>query len=146
MQTINFRTAAVVISRGIITATFADGAINEFNTHWLDRPEYREIAQDKGYGEDFKLYALEHELTHHFVADNLGWRWSWAVHDNIHYPVDAMPEHIAWEEHIVNHLQKLMRTGENDPYNVVQLLGLDRKVQQLREVCDKIDLDNLYSM
>ena len=116
---INFKTAAFTISEGIVTAIFRDGKVNEFNTHWLDRPEYRQIARDHGFGEDWRFYALTHELTHHWLADRLGWEWSWAIHDDEHHALDAMPAHIAWEEHIVNRLQRFIMTGQRDEHGVL---------------------------
>jgi hypothetical protein len=114
-----FKTAAVTISEGIVTAIFNDGTVNEFNTHWLDRPEYRQIALEHGFGDDWRFYAYTHEITHHWVADRLGWEWSWAVHDNVHYEMDKMPAHIAWEEHLVNKLQRFIMTGKPDEHGVL---------------------------
>lgn len=113
-----FRTATVTISEGIVTATFNDGRVNEMNTHWLDLPWYRQIAADHGFGADWRFYAITHELTHHYVADRLAWNWSWAVHDDVHY--DEMPSHIAWEEHIVNKLQRFAMTEQLDEENVLR--------------------------
>lgn len=117
----DFRTAAVTIEEGIVTAIFSDGKVNEFNTHWADRGNYRDIARDMGFRDDWQHYALTHELTHHWVADRLGWNWSWAVHDDIHYEGE-MPAHIAWEEHIVNKLQRLVMSGQEDEHGVLQAL------------------------
>ena len=115
----NFRTAAVTISEGIVTAIFRDGAKNEFNSHWADRGNYRDIARDMGFGEDWQFYALTHEITHHWLADRLAWNWSWAVHDDIHYQGE-MPAHIAWEEHMVNKLQRFVMTNKPDEHGVLQ--------------------------
>lgn len=114
-----FKTANVTISEGIVTAVFKDGKTNEFNTHWLDRPEYRQIALKHGFSEDWRFYAYTHELTHHWLADRLGWEWSWAIHDNQDHPIDGMPAHIAWEEHIVNRLQRFLMTGKRDEHGVL---------------------------
>ena len=120
MIEVNFRTAAVTISEGIVTAIFADGKVNEFNLHWADKPDYRQIASEIGYKDNWMRYGIEHELCHHFIADKLGWKWSWAVHDDIHYPLGTnWPDHIAWEEHLVNSFQKFYKTDKLDEYNVL---------------------------
>lgn len=120
MQKINFRTAAVTIHEGIVTAIFDDGKRNEMNTNWLDLPWYRQIAKDHGFGDDWQYYALTHELTHHWLADRLAWNWSWAIHDDDHHEMDQMPSHIAWEEHIVNKLQRFIMQDKLDDENVLR--------------------------
>jgi hypothetical protein len=95
-----------------------------------------------GYGGDTDRYALEHELAHHFIADNLGWSYSWSVHKNEQHEA-PWPDHIAWEEHLVNSFQKYSRTGEHDEYNVLHLVLGERlgpKAGEFQRLC-KLALD-----
>lgn len=134
MSEYKFRTATVRLSAGVITATFPDGYVNEMNTHWLNTPEYRDIARWAGYGDQWRLYALEHELTHHWLADRMGWNYSYSLREN---PPTPWPQHVAWEEHLVNALQRLAVTGEQDPYRVPNLIWgdhLERVVEEWRTV------------
>ena len=128
-----FRTARVEIADGVVTATFSDGKRNEFQLSAMaGDEEYLRIARWAGYGDDWQRYGLEHELTHHWLADRLAWRWSWSLHDDLPQP---WPEHIAWEEHIVNQLQRQMMTGQSDEFCVLQGLfgdGLDEVIDALR--------------
>ena len=126
MITINFRTAAVTIHEGIVTAIFDDGKTNEMNTNWLDLPWYRQIAKDHGFHEDWQYYAITHELTHHWLADRLAWNWSWAIHGDEHYEIGSMPAHIAWEEHLVNKLQRYALTDKLDDENVLYSVFRDQ--------------------
>lgn len=130
---IRFRTASVQIGERDIIATFKDGAINRFCFVIMgDDEEYRAIARWAGYGDDWKRYAIEHELTHHWLADRLGWEWSWSLHDN---PPQPWPAHVAWEEHIVNRLQRLARAGGPDEFGVLDALfgrGLSAALEDLR--------------
>lgn len=101
-----------------IVATFSDGAINTFDLGALrDDAEYKEIAAWAGYADAWQSYGIEHELTHHWLATRLGWPWSWSLHDN---PPQPWPPHVAWEEHLVNRLQRYMMTGKADEFNVLE--------------------------
>ena len=124
-----FRTARVETADGVITATFSDGKRNEFHLSAMAGDgEYCRIARWAGYGDDWRRYGIEHELTHHWLADRLAWRWSWSLHDDLPQP---WPEHIAWEEHIVNQLQRQMMTGESDEFCVLEGLFGDRLEERL---------------
>jgi hypothetical protein len=130
---IDFRTAAVTISEGIVTAIFRDGTENVMNTHWLNQDWYKQIARDQGFGEDWQFYAYTHELTHHWVADRLAWNASWAVYENVQYRGE-MPAHIAWEEHIVNKLQRYVMTEQPDEYCVLDAVFGDTLKQARLEL------------
>lgn len=113
-----FRTARLEIDDGVIAATFNDGKRNAFHLKAMGGDdEYRRVARWAGYGDDWERYGLEHELCHHWLADRLGWRHSWSLHENRPQP---WPDHIAWEEHQVNRLQRQAMTGEPDEFGVLQ--------------------------
>jgi hypothetical protein len=90
IDAILFRTALVVIYGDTFTATFQDGCQNRFCLAAMeDDAEYRRIAEWARYGDEWRRYGAEHELTHHWLADRLGWEWSWSLHDNLHQPWPA---------------------------------------------------------
>ncbi len=121
---IRFRTALVDISDGVITATFNDDTTNTFHLCAMaDDLKYRRITRWAGYGDDWYRYGLEHELTHHWLADRLGWNWSWSLHDN---PPQPWPAHVAWEEHLVNRLQRAAIAGEKDEFGVLDAVFGER--------------------
>ena len=111
--TVKFRTATVDFYQDSIVSTFNDGKTNSFALIWNNTPEYRQIASDMGYGDDWYRYGQEHELAHHFIADNLGWAYSWALRPFKGKP-GPWPDHIAWEEHIVNKFQRFCRTPKTN--------------------------------
>lgn len=111
-----FRTACVLSFEGKLIHLFADGRSNVFDVEAAANEEYREIARWAGYGDDYKRYGLEHELTHHWLADRLGWKWSWSLHDN---PPQPWPDNVAWEEHLVNRWQRSARAGAIDEFGVL---------------------------
>jgi hypothetical protein len=133
-----FRTARVAVENGVITATFGDGKRNEFYLRAMaGNVEYRRIARWAGYGDDWQRYGIEHELTHHWLADRLAWRWSWSLHEDLPQP---WPEHIAWEEHVVNQLQRQMMTGEPDEFCVLEGLfgdSLGERMDALRRAVER---------
>lgn len=126
MQTIKFKTATVTIEGKHLKATFRDGKENNFYfDNWIhDNLEYQQIARDMGY-DDVERYAVDHELMHHFIADQLGWNHSFAVYENTWYD-EPWPAHIAWEEHIVNKMQRYVKTREPDEYGVLQKIFRER--------------------
>ena len=113
-----FRTAAVEVTSDKITAEFNDGKRNTFHLSAMEGDkEYRRIAKWAGYGDDWRQYGTHHELTHHWLADHLGWRYSWSLYENRHQP---WPDHIAWEEHLVNALARYLKTGIRDEHGVLK--------------------------
>ncbi len=126
---IRFRTATVEIGKDSILATFKDGSANRFSFLGLgENEEYRDIARWAGYKEDWRRYAIDHELTHHWLADRLGWEWSWSLHDN---PPQPWPAHVAWEEHLCNRLQRAAMTGAVDEFGVLQAVFGERLNDEL---------------
>jgi hypothetical protein len=120
MAVILFRTAAVDVDKRGIRATFSDGTKNSFHLSAMSSvPEYRNVAEWAGYGDDWQRFGREHEIAHHWLADRLGWPWSWSLHDN---PPQPWPAHVAWEEHICTRLQRLSRTGERDEFKVLPMV------------------------
>lgn len=118
-----FRTATVVVTDTEVISTFkADGRVNRF---WLPDKEgmgwYREVVRWAGYGEDWRRYAIEHNLTHHWLADQLGHPWSEALHDgDAERPLEFAPSGQRREEHLVNRLQRCLRTGQGDEYGAME--------------------------
>lgn len=137
--TIIFRTASVEVGEHEIVATFSDGKVNRFGLAWMENDEeYRRIARWAGYGDDWRRYGVEHELTHHWLADKLNWRWSWSLHSDVPQP---WPEHIAWEEHLVNALQRQMMAKQPDRFGQLQGLfgsALGETIDQLRRTLERI--------
>jgi hypothetical protein len=81
--------------------------------------DYRDIAAWAGYDNPIQ-YALEHDLTHCWLSDKLEWPYSQAIMDGANgIPVDQMSERTAYEEHMVNHIQRYLNTGELDPYGQI---------------------------
>jgi hypothetical protein len=117
-----FRTATVTIEDGIIRAVFSDGRINELNTHWVDKPDVHAAAQEMGYDDNWQRYITEHELTHHWLADRMGWKYSYSLYED---PREEWPQHVAWEEHLVNSIQKRYHADKPDPYGVPESIWGD---------------------
>lgn len=91
----------------------------------MSNEEYRDVAKWAGY-DDPRLYALEHDVTHHALAHHLRWTWSRALHDgDPTKPLDEADEVIRWEEHVVNRLQRYARTGLLDEFGVIHHLFPD---------------------
>ena len=138
--TVKFRTATVDFYQDSIVSTFNDGKTNSFALIWNNTPEYRQIASDMGYGDDWYRYGQEHELAHHFIADNLGWAYSWALRPFKGKP-GPWPDHIAWEEHIVNKFQRFCRTRAEDEFKVLHLVlraDLEQKAVEFQTLCEMV--------
>ena len=140
---VKFRTALVELDEWNIWATFEDGFKNQF---WLPgvSSDYANIALDYGY-DDKRRYAYEHELAHHFLADNLGMKYSWSVHDGASFedrpdPKD-WPNHVAWEENLVNAFQAHAHAGMKDKWGTLHCVfpenKLRAKTQEFLDICGK---------
>jgi hypothetical protein len=109
------------LPRGMVQTVFDDGRISTFVPP--DKPDYREAARLFGYGDCFIDYGLEHDLLHHWVAKCLGWPCSPVIWNNAHRALpDWQPKDDVWpfhpngwhEEHIVNYIQRYIKTSEID--------------------------------
>jgi hypothetical protein len=101
-----------------------DGSVNHFKlSDVIHQPEYLAVAAWAGYLDPVR-YAWEHDVTHCWLAVFLGKDWSEALRrgaDGLHVLAEA-PKSVHDEEHLVNHLQRQLRTGEPDPWGRLQLL------------------------
>lgn len=146
-----FRTARVDIGPYTINSTFNDGKVNEFYIGYKDS-DYKEIAKSYGYDDPVR-YAQEHELAHHFIADNLGWKYSWSLHSsagkNASNFKGEWPNHIGWEENIVNAFQHFCVDGTRDKWGVLHCVFPDKKLVEKKfeflRLCRKV-LDKFLSV
>lgn len=91
-------------------STFDDGASWGAHPHPADH-HYNVIAHRCGYGEDLMAYAVEHEVCHHLLADELGSGVSpviWALAHGQAPDTNAA----AIEEIAVHALQRWIRANE----------------------------------
>lgn len=141
---VQYRTALVEINEYNIFATFNDAKVNQFYIPSIyQNPEYPDIAKKYGY-EDIKRYCIEHELAHHFIADNLAWKWSWSVHSSAGKTgfASTWPNHIEWEENLVNAFQAYNKANIEDEWGTLHLVfseaRLNEMKQQFTELCKKV--------
>jgi hypothetical protein len=120
MLTHPFRHAVLTLTDWGVLTVFDDGTQNEMHFSGVNTPEQRMIAHAMGYGDDWRRYTVEHDITHCWLADRLWKPWSLALHDPLDLPIDLAPEAYRREEHMVNCLQRLTRGGATDPYDVLQ--------------------------
>lgn len=126
LRTLTFRTAVMVMTPDATVSVFADARTNHMWLSAVDTPEYREIASWAGYGEDWRRYNREHDATHHWLADWRGWQWSPALHDPEPVAIGEASQAHQDEEHLVNRLQRMVRTGAPDEYGLMERLFGDR--------------------
>ena len=133
-QKVFFRTATVTLTPETIEAEFNDGKVNIFHYGGKDE-SYKDVVELYGYGTDWRAYALQHELAHHFIADNLAWKWSWSLHSTAGKEFvqsnAAWPNHIEWEENLVNAFQQFMREGVKDQWNTLHMVFPPLKLESL---------------
>jgi hypothetical protein len=118
-----FRTAEAWVYHDHIVSVFReDRSKSEFRPPLRDR-DFVFAAIEMGYPHSDRgimQYGLEHDLTHHFVADELGWPHSWSIWSAAHSTWDPnktagkWSQRVADEEHLVNRLQKYVNTGQVD--------------------------------
>jgi hypothetical protein len=123
--------------------SFTDDAVNEMHRSGVDNDEQRRVARWAGYGDDWWLYTLHHDVTHCWLADAVGWPHSLALHDPEAAPIGEAGEQMQWEEHCVNRFQRLVQTGETDEYGCLQRQfgeALEAKVAELRRVLGVVSL------
>lgn len=145
MLSVQFRTAFVEMDEWNIFSTFNDGKKNHF---YIPAGTSIETANLYGYT-DLTRYTLEHELCHHFIADNLGWKWSWSIHSSAGKIGSDFkgpwPNHIEWEENLVNAFQNYCHTGTRDKWQVLHCVFPDEKLERKKEEFLKLtrkSLDN----
>ena len=126
VRALTFRTAVMVMTPDVTVSVFPDGKVNTMHLRALDTPEYRQIAAWAGYGDHWRRYNREHDATHHWLADRMGWRWSPALHDPEPVAIGEASDEMKREEHMVNRLQRMSQTGEPDEYGVLQQVFGDR--------------------
>lgn len=143
MTLVKFRTATVEFAKDKIVATFNDGKVNILH-HWEFNDENIQVAKQYGYNDPFR-YMLEHELAHHFIADNLGMKHSWCLYtgaDEGPTPHETWPNHIAWEENLVNALQHYAQKGKRDKWNTLHCVftekKLARKTDEFKQLAFKV--------
>lgn len=125
VATLHFNTVTVEVSPRAVLSRFHDGEERLFCLVWAStNPAYRQVALEMGYT-DPRRYAVEHDLTHHWLADHLGQPYSRAIHDgDPRVPIGEAPQDIQDEEHLVNSLQQMLRLGRLDPHGRVDELRL----------------------
>jgi len=122
-QEVEFSAAFVcVYSRHVITRFKADGSISDFYPP-LHKRDFVFAAIEMGYPHDDRgimQYGIEHDLTHHWLAAEMGWPYSYSIWSAAHskgnseLPMDKWSQRIKDEEHLVNRLQRYVNTGEKD--------------------------------
>jgi len=138
--------ASVEIHPHKIVSTYPDGAVSEFWPVAGDNPafseedkaEFARYAALAGYSDPMQ-YGLEHDVTHHWVAERLGWEHSRVVWADAHKCIgetiefdqsvtaeEGWPRRCQDEEHIVNSLQRFMNTGAKDDHGVLDALFGER--------------------
>lgn len=138
-----FNNAILTATEKRISVHFSDGHSNQLWFDGVDSEEYRAIARWAGYGEDWRRYAVEHDVVHCWLSDYLGEPWCDCLYSPSGLDVESdAPRAHKDREHIVNRLQRWIRTGEPDEYGVVQRMGLDRQIDVLGGALDDLWLTN----
>jgi hypothetical protein len=135
-----FRNATLSASADCIVNVFADGRVNHMWFYAINNAEYHAIAEWAGYGDDWKRYAVEHDFCHHWLADELGDKWCDCLRNPSGLPIGEAPQAHQDREHQINRLQRQAHTGEPDEYGVLQRMGLDKRVPELKR-----ELDGLWN-
>jgi hypothetical protein len=114
---------ALVYDDRVVTIFKADGSSSEF---WppLTKRSFVWAAIEMGYRHDnggILRYGIEHDITHHWLADEMGWPHSYSIWGAAHakpgnsdLPMEKWSDRVKYEEHMVNRLQKYINTGEKD--------------------------------
>jgi hypothetical protein len=131
-----FNSCVMTVNSRFTTILFPDGACNVMCRDNLDRPEYRDVVRWTGYGEDWRQYNIDHDLTHIFVAEVLDLPYSPSLHHPFDGPLCDAPQEIKDDEHVTGRLHRYMKTGEPDDYGVLEATfgdQLDVIADMLRE-------------
>ncbi|WP_407529419.1 hypothetical protein [Methylobacterium oryzisoli] len=125
IRTLEFRTASLAIHEHDIITTFREDGSQSRMWPPIGEAWYQAIARNLGYTDPLQ-YAREHEITHHWLADEMGWPHSWSLWSAAHGAWDSSKPARPWsqrvkdEEHTVNSLQRYINTGEVDAYGCLQ--------------------------
>ncbi|MCT7377088.1 hypothetical protein [Chelativorans salis] len=97
-----------------------DGSVAEADVHWGD-PDHIRASWYAGYGGDQRRMLTEHEIAHSFIADELGWPYSWSLWSAAHgtstkRPMGEWSPRVRDEEHLVVSLQRYVNTGLEDEH------------------------------
>lgn len=88
---------------------FDDGS--SFGAHEHQTPHYHVISHRCGYGDDLRAYCIEHEFSHHFLAERLGGGVSPIIWALAHRETPE-PGAAAIEELAVQAFQRWLRANE----------------------------------
>lgn len=155
-QTLQFQTAAFVKPLqghgDWMLSVFTDGITNRFDINVVRRdPNYVSVAESIGYAIDqVDRYAIEHDLTHHWVADTMGWPHSYSLYSAGQRQIQNLPYHspngetwsdrVREEEHMVNKLQRFVRLGTPDEFGVIQTkFDLELAKSELKSIWRRIN-------
>lgn len=119
------------------TVFHEDSSVNELHVYNLANEEwYLKICEDHGYGRDWRRYSIEHDLTHHWLADFLGEPYSeaiWLGAHGVSIPQEKWHWSLSHEEHLVNSLQRYVRTGEVDAWDWLhRKFGSDENLAEIK--------------
>lgn len=106
MRRIAFNTATVYLADRVVFSLFDDGAAASLELDKADNAYYRGIAAWAGFPDDHEAYAVTHDLTHHWLADQNG-RPSPALWEAAHRLGPSADS--ACEEAAINALQRAVR-------------------------------------
>jgi len=141
--TLTFARCSIRLDADMAVTTFDDGTVNEMHRSGVDNAEQRRVARWAGYGDDWWRYTLEHDVTHAWWADTVGDGRSLALYQPEAAPIDDASNAMRYEEHCVNRLQRMLKTGEADEYGCLQRQfgeALEAKVAELRRVLGVVEL------
>jgi hypothetical protein len=116
-----------------VVTTFFDGHSSTFLPKSCDS-RTKAAAEAVGYGTRWERFAVDHEMTHHFVAMALQWPCSSIVWQSAHsgrrHPLwrrDREWPYTGWdEEHLVNRLMAYCQRGTPDPEGIILDVWGDR--------------------
>lgn len=91
IRTAEFVSCTVTVHDGWIETIFReDGSVSCFHPPVEDQG-FRDAARYVGYGDDAWRHGVEHDLTHAWLADRMGWPHSWSVWSAAHGTGDPGP-------------------------------------------------------
>lgn len=69
MDAVRFNMSTVFLRPDLVRTVFWDDTYVDCEIEKGNNPAYKKVAQDCGYGDDWRLYALHHDLVHNYVAE-----------------------------------------------------------------------------